>query len=102
MPAASRKRTPLPRPLLYWYGAMMLGGLAFGLLGERRPLGDDVLAHPVVLFFAATIIGLMVVRAALARPVPEVISERALVFGCGAGLAAFLIGNAIAAHVLTR
>jgi hypothetical protein len=93
-------RPPLPRPLLYWYGAMTAGGLAFGLLGERRPLGDDVLAHPLVLFFVAAGLGLMAVRIALARPVPEVIPERALVFGCCAGLAAFLIGNAIAVHVL--
>jgi hypothetical protein len=94
-------RPLLSRPLAYWYGAMPSGGLVFGLLGERRPLGDDVLAHPLVLFFGAAIVGLLVLRAALARPVPEVIPERALVFGCCAGLTAFLAGNAIAVHLLT-
>ena len=79
---------------------MLTGGLAFGLLGERRPLGNDILAHPVVLFFMMTVVGLLVLRVVLARPVPEVIPERTLLFGCFAGLAAFLAGNWIAAHVL--
>jgi hypothetical protein len=92
--------TSLPRVPLYWYGAMLIGGLAFGLLGERRPLGNDILAHPVVLFFMATVIGLLVLRGVLARPVPEIIPERTLLFGCFAGLAAFLAGNWIAAYAL--
>jgi hypothetical protein len=32
--------------------------------------------------------------------VPEIVPERALLFGCFAGLAGFLIGNWIAAHAL--
>jgi hypothetical protein len=79
---------------------MVIGGLAFGLIGERRPLGDDVFAHPLILFFMAAISGLLVVRATLSRPVPEVIPERPLLLGCFAGLAAFLAGNWIVAHVL--
>ena len=95
-PAA--KRRPLPRVQAYWYGAMVTGGLAFGLIGERRPLGDDLFAHPLILFFAAAMAGLLIMRVALARPVPEVIPERPLILGCFAGLAAFLAGNWIAAH----
>jgi len=94
------KRPPLPRPQIYWYGAMLTGGLAFGLLGQRRPFGDDVFAHPLILFFMVAIAGLLVTRAVLARPVPDVVPERALLFGCFAGLAAFLAGNWIASHVL--
>jgi hypothetical protein len=97
---SSPKPTPPPRAQIYWFGAMLTGGLAFGLIGERRPLGDDVFAHPLVLFFMLAIFGLLVVRAALSRPVPEVIPERPLLLGCFAGLAAFLAGNWIAAHVL--
>jgi hypothetical protein len=88
------------RAQLYWYGAMILGGLGFGLLGERRPLGDDIFARPLVLFSMAAIFGLLVVRAVMARPVPEVIPEKVLMLGCLAGLAAFLGGNWIAAHVI--
>jgi hypothetical protein len=79
---------------------MIMGGLAFGLLGERRPLGQDVFAHPASLFFITAMAGLLVMRAVLARPVPEIIPERPLLLGCFAGLAAFLVGNWIAAHVI--
>ena len=100
MPAAPSKRPPLPRARIYWYGAMIIGGLGFGLLGERRPFGADLFAHPLILFFMAAIVGLLVLRAALARPVPEIIPERPLLLGCFAGIAAFLAGNWIAAHVI--
>jgi hypothetical protein len=36
----------------------------------------------------------------MARPVPEVIADRALMLGCVLGLAMFLAGNFGAAHVL--
>ena len=97
MPAAKPTRFGAE---IYWYGAMVIGGLGFGLLGERRPLGNDIFAHPLILFFIVAIAGLLVLRAALARPVPEVIPERPLLLGCFAGLAAFLLGNWIAAHIL--
>ena len=100
MPAAPSKRPPLPHARIYWYGAMIIGGLGFGLLGERRPFGADLFAHPLILFFMAAIAGLLVLRAALARPVPEIIPERPLLLGCFAGIAAFLAGNWIAAHVI--
>jgi hypothetical protein len=90
----------LPRAQICWFGAMVIGGFAFGLIGERRPLGDDIFAHPLILFFMTAMAGLLVTRAVLARPVPEVIPERPLLLGCFAGLAAFLAGNWIAAHVL--
>ena len=81
---------------------MAAGGLAFGLVGDRRPLGTDVLAHPFVVFFAVVAIGLIVLRIVRARPVPELIPERALVVGCLVGGTAFLIGNWVATHVVAR
>jgi hypothetical protein len=84
----------------FWYGLMVAGGLAFGLLGERRPFGQDMLAHPLVVYFALAAAGLLVLRAATARPVPELIPERALVAGCLFGVAAFLAGNWISMHVI--
>jgi len=80
-----------------WYGMMCAGGFAFGLLGDRRPFGSDMLAHPLVVFFAAVGLALLILRIALARPVPQVISERDLLLGCLAGAAAFLTANWIAA-----
>jgi len=79
---------------------MMAGGLGFGLIGERRPFGNDMLAHPLVVYFAVVAVGLLVLRIALARPVPEVIPERVLLAGCLSGAAAFLVGNFISAHMM--
>ena len=83
-----------------WYGLMVAGGLGFGLIGERRPFGQDMLAHPLVVYFAVAAVGLLVLRAVLARPVPELIPERTLLSGCLFGVAAFLAGNWISAHVI--
>ncbi|MET0632101.1 MAG: hypothetical protein ABWY47_13480 [Xanthobacteraceae bacterium] len=92
-PAASRAR-------VWWFAAMALGGFGFGLLGDRRPFGTDVLTHPFVVFFAVVAVALLVLRVACARPVPELIPERALLAGCLLGGAAFLAGNWAAAHLL--
>lgn len=88
------------RAVTWWYGSVALAGLAFGLLGDRRPFGHDVLAHPFVVYFALVGVGLVVLRFALARPVPEVIPERPLLLGCLLGGGAFLVGNGIAIHFL--
>ena len=83
-----------------WYGLVVAGGLGFGLLGERRPFGNEVLAHPLVAYFAAVAVGLLILRVVLARPVPEVISERELLAGLLSGAAAFLVGNFISIHMI--
>jgi hypothetical protein len=82
-----------------WYGLMAAGGLVFGLLGDKRPLGASVLAHPFVLFFAVVAAALLILRVVSGRPVPELIPERALIIGCFVGGAAFLAGNWIATHL---
>jgi hypothetical protein len=79
---------------------MLAAGLAFGLIGDRRPFGSGVLAHPLLMFFIVTAVGLLVLRFALARPVPELIPERALVLGCLLGAATFLAGNFVATRLL--
>jgi len=89
-------------PARLWYGLMAAGGFAFGLLGDKRPLGTDVLAHPLAIFFAVVAAALLILRIALQRPVPELIPERALVIGCLVGGAAFLLGNWIAATGIAR
>lgn len=100
-PAASPPRPPSSRVLTWWFGLVSAGGLAFGAYSERRPFGADVLAHPLVVFFAVVGAGLLVLRFAIGRPVPEVISERLLLIGCVVGLGAFLVGNWLATHLVT-
>ena len=88
------------RTLGWWYGLMTAGGLGFGLLGERRPFGQDVLAHPLVVFFAVVAAGLIVLRLTLQRPVPDVIPERPLIAGCIIAAAAYLAGNFFVTHLV--
>jgi hypothetical protein len=83
-----------------WYGLVIAGGLGFGLIGEGRPFGNDMLAHPLVVYFAVVALGLLFLRVVLSRPVPEVIPERVLVAGCLSGAAAYLMGNFISAHIV--
>jgi hypothetical protein len=79
---------------------MSIGGLVFGAYAERQPFGTDILAQPLVVFFAVAGLGLLIFRFALRRPVPEVISERMLFVGCAIGIAAFLVGNWLATHLV--
>jgi hypothetical protein len=79
---------------------MIAAGLGFGLVAERRPFGEEVLTSPFVVFAALAAAALLTLRALSGRPVPELISERALAIGGVAGLAAFLIGNWIGVAVL--
>lgn len=94
-PSADRNARHLasPRVLTWWFGLAAVGGLVFGAFAERRPFGDGLLAHPLVLLAAVVAAGLLVFRFASGRPVPEVISERALLIGCLIALGAFLVGN---------
>jgi len=80
---------------------MALVGFGFGLLADRRPFGEDILVHPLVLFFILVGLALIALRILLGRPVPEVISDRALVVGCVVGVVAFLVGNFASAQMLS-
>jgi hypothetical protein len=84
----------------WWFALMMLGGFGFGLVAERRPFGEDILAYPLVVYFIAVGAALLVLRVARARPVPEIIPERALLLGGLAGVAAFLVGNFVMVHFI--
>lgn len=75
-------------------------GLGFGALADRWPYGDNLLVNPLVVFFVLVGLALIALRVLLARPVPEVISDRALIAGCGVGLAAVLVGNFLAVHLI--
>jgi hypothetical protein len=86
--------------LVLWFGVMALGGFGFGLLADRRPFGEHVFVNPFVTFFVLVGLGLIALRVLMARPVPEVISDRALVAGCFVGLVLFLVGNFLGVRML--
>jgi hypothetical protein len=86
--------------LTWWFGLMSIAGVVFGAFSEDRPFGDGVLAHPLIIFFAVVAAGLLGLRVALRRPVPEIISDRLLLVGCLVGLTAFLIGNWLAVNLV--
>ena len=88
------------RILTWWFGAMSAAGVLFGVFAEDRPFGNDVLEHPLVIFFAVVAAALLVARFALRRPIPDFIPDRLLLVGCVVGLAAFLIGNWLAVNLL--
>ena len=88
------------RVQLWWYALMVVGGLAFGLIGDRRPFGSELLAHPLAVFFTVAAGGLLILRIVMARPVPELIPERTLLIGCLLGSAGFLAGNWISANLI--
>lgn len=92
-PASGQKQAIAPPVLAAWFGAAAILGLAFGLIGDRRPFGDGVFAHPLLMLFIAAAAAMLILRVLIARPVPDVISERMLLFGCFVALAAFLLGN---------
>ncbi len=79
---------------------MSAAGVAFGLFADDRPFGNDVLEHPLVVFAAVVAVALLILRFALQRPVPEIIPDRLLLFGCFVGLAAFLVGNWLAVNLV--
>jgi hypothetical protein len=94
-----QRQPPSGRILTWWFALMSAAGVLFGAFADKRPFGDDVLAHPLVILFVVVGIGLLVLRVALRRPVPDIIPDRLLVVGCVVGLVAFLIGNWLAVHL---
>ena len=98
--ARDRLNGSQPRARVWWFGVMGIAGFGFGLFADRRPFGDDVFAHPLSVFFILVGLALLALRVILARPVPDVIPDRALMLGCALGVAMFLTGNFVIARGL--
>ena len=92
----------MKRATSFWLGAVGAAGFGFGLIAERRPFGDDMFAHPLLVYFFAVAAALLVLRLGARRPVPELIPERALIAGCMLGCALFLAGNFVATHLIAH
>lgn len=96
-----KKALPLSPAATFYIGAMGALGASFGLLAEKRPFGDDLFAHPLLVLAALAAGALLVLRAVWARPVTEILPERVLLFGSFVAVAMFLIGNFAGVHVLS-
>ena len=81
-----------PHLLTWWFGLMALGGVGFGLYADERPFGNGLLAHPLVVFFACTVAGVLTLRFLHARPVLQLISAPCLAGGTVIGTVCFFFG----------
>jgi hypothetical protein len=89
-----------PHLLTWWFGLMATGGVGFGLYADERPFGSGMLAHPLVVFSACVLAGLLTLRLLHARPVLQLISARCLVAGAVIAVACFFLGRWFGASLL--
>src|SRR5258708_33384852 len=82
-----------PHLLTWWFGLMAAGGVGFGLYADERPFGNGVLAHPLVVFLACTVVGLLTLRFLPARPVLQFVSARCLAACTGVVIACLFSGT---------
>jgi hypothetical protein len=89
-----------PHLLTWWFGLMATAGVGFGLYADERPFGGGVLAHPLVVFAACVLAGLLTLRFLHARPVLQLISARRLAAGVVIAIACFLLGRWFGASLM--
>ena len=89
-----------PHLLTWWFGLMATGGVGFGLYADERPFGSGVLAHPLVIFAACVLAGLMTLRFLHARTVLQLISARSLAAGAVIAIACFFLGRWFGASLM--
>ena len=94
-----REQPGRPIVVVLWYGSMAIAGLGFGSIGDSRPFGNNLLFRPLLMFFIVAAVALVTLRVVAARPVPEIIPDRALGIGCVIGLTMFLVGNFFVTHL---
>jgi hypothetical protein len=99
-PSPSQPPLAVSRILTWWFGLMSSAGALSGVFLAGRPPGDDMLDHPLVVVLGVTGVGLLVFRFAWRRPVAGAMPDGVLLIGWCAGLAAFLVGNWLATHLL--
>jgi hypothetical protein len=100
-PESSSGPAPVsPHLLTWWFGLMAIGGVAFGIDADEHPFGGGVLAHPLAVFAACAVAGLLTLRLLHARPLLHLISARALAAGAIIGAACFFLGRWFGASLM--
>jgi hypothetical protein len=93
-PAPDGRPPPVsPHLLTWWFGVMAIGGVGFGIYADEHPFGRGALAHPLVVFAAAVLAGLLTLRFLNERPLLRLISARSLAAGAVIGVACFALGR---------
>ncbi len=100
-----RDQGPWPAPvsphlLTWWFGLMAIGGIGFGIDADEHPFGHGVLAHPLVVFAACVLAGLLTLRFLHARPLLQLISAQCLAAGAVIGVACFFLGRWFGANLM--
>jgi hypothetical protein len=101
MPAHDGGAPPASQHLLtWWFGLMAIGGVGFGVYADEHPFGRGALAHPLIVFVAATAAGLLTLRFLNERPLLRLISARCLAAGAVIGAACFALGRWFGANLM--
>jgi hypothetical protein len=78
--------------LTWWFGLLATGGVGFGLYADEHPFGRGVLAHPLVVFAACVLAGLLTLRFLHDQPLLQLISARNLAAGTVIAVACYALG----------
>jgi hypothetical protein len=89
-----------PHLLTWWYGLLATGGVGFGLYANEHPFGRGVLAHPLVVFAACVLAGLLTLRFLHDRPLLQLISVRSFAAGAVIAIACYLLGSWFGASLI--
>jgi hypothetical protein len=89
-----------PHLLTWWFGLMASGGVGFGFYADEHPFGRGVLAHPLIVFAAAVLAGLLTLRFLTERPLRQLISARSLAAGAVIGAACYALGQWFGANLM--
>ena len=89
-----------PHLLTWWFGLMAVGGIAFGIDADEHPFGSGLLAHPLAVFAACALAGLLTLRFLHARPLLHLIPARSLAAGAIIGTACFFLGRWFGASLM--
>jgi hypothetical protein len=86
--------------LTWWFGLMATGGVGFGFYADEHPFGRGALAHPLAVFAATVLAGLLTLRFLNERPLLHLISARSLAAGAVIGAACFALGQWFGANLM--
>jgi hypothetical protein len=89
-----------PHLLTWWFGLLATGGVGFGAYADDHPFGRGILAHPLVVFAACVLAGLLTIRFLHDRPLLKLISAQSLAAGAVVAVACYFLGRWFGTNLL--